>query len=405
MHIDEKLHPYRRGRFIAPTADDERSHPRSATACHPERSEGSDAPGTEILRCAQDDRTGFDGEHSSSALTGCYAVRVKKLIPIIMPRKTYLSIPLMLLLIALSMLLACPTHVYASPKARLTLNLHQGPLGVTLTLSGDNFTPGPAALSYIDSHNIPGTFTPPGDTSVQVQIDGTFSTSNLVMPGSGPVGPWTIIVTDSIGKTWTVPYLVLAAPGQQTAGVPSLALDPPSASAGDTVAFTGSNWLPQGTAVTLSLLADTTSLPLLATPPQSDRNGQITGTFHLPASLDQSEATVSAADASTGALRAQAQIFITLASPTPSTSPTPAISPTPTATSTPAPTAIPTITPTASSSTPGGVDNTGGPLSAINGAIWGPLLLIISALLALAALMMVLFLIPAQERRRRVPWY
>ncbi len=23
--------------------------------CHPERSEGSDAPGTEILRCAQDD--------------------------------------------------------------------------------------------------------------------------------------------------------------------------------------------------------------------------------------------------------------------------------------------------------------------------------------------------------------
>jgi hypothetical protein len=28
-----------------------------AQACHPERSEGSDTPGTEILRCAQDDRT------------------------------------------------------------------------------------------------------------------------------------------------------------------------------------------------------------------------------------------------------------------------------------------------------------------------------------------------------------
>ena len=25
--------------------------------CHPERSEGSDSPGTEILRCAQDDKT------------------------------------------------------------------------------------------------------------------------------------------------------------------------------------------------------------------------------------------------------------------------------------------------------------------------------------------------------------
>jgi hypothetical protein len=27
-------------------------------SCHPERSEGSISPGTEILRCAQDDRTG-----------------------------------------------------------------------------------------------------------------------------------------------------------------------------------------------------------------------------------------------------------------------------------------------------------------------------------------------------------
>src|SRR5216683_8298853 len=28
---------------------------RTVTPCHPERSEGSDSPGTEILRCAQDD--------------------------------------------------------------------------------------------------------------------------------------------------------------------------------------------------------------------------------------------------------------------------------------------------------------------------------------------------------------
>jgi hypothetical protein len=318
-----------------------------------------------------------------------------------MPRRTYLLISFILLLVALSMLLAYPTRAFASPKPRLTLNLHQGPLGVTLTLSGENFTPGPAALSYIDSQNTPGTFTPPGDNSVQVQNDGSFSTSNLVMPGSGPVGPWKIIVTDSTGRAWPVPYLVLAAPGQQTAGVPSLAVDPASASSGDTVAFTGSNWLPQGTAVTLSLLVGTTSLPLLMNPSQSDRDGLITGTFQLPANLDQSEATVSAADASTGALRAQAQILITLVSP----SPTQAVSPTPTATSAPTPTAIPTTTPTASSSTPGGTHNTAGPLSAIDGAIWGPVLLIISVLLAIAALMMVLFLIPAQERRRGVPWY
>ncbi len=32
----------------------------SEQACHPERSEGSDSPGTEILRCAQDDNADFD---------------------------------------------------------------------------------------------------------------------------------------------------------------------------------------------------------------------------------------------------------------------------------------------------------------------------------------------------------
>ncbi len=322
-----------------------------------------------------------------------------------LPRRSCLLLSCTLLLVALSMLLAYPTRAFASPKARLILNRQQGPLGVTLTLSGEKFTPGPAALIYIDSQNTPGTFTPPSDSSVQVQGDGSFSTSNLVMPGSGPVGPWKIIVTDSTGRAWSIPYLVLAAPGLQTAGIPSLVVDPSNASSGDAIAFSGSNWLPQGTAVTFSLLVGTTSLPLLTTPPQSDRNGLIAGTFHLPANVDQPEVTVSAADASTGALRAQAQVLITLASSTPSASPTPAASPTPTGTGTPTPTAVPTTTPTVSSSTPGGVNNTGGPLSSINGAIWGPILLIVSGLLGISAVLLVLFLIPAEERRRRVPWY
>ncbi len=322
-----------------------------------------------------------------------------------MSQRRYLLLFCTLTLVALNMLFMHPTRAFASPKARLTLNLQQGPLGVTLTLSGEKFTPGPAALSYIDSQNTPGTFTPPGDSNIQVLNDGTFSTSNLVMPGSGPIGSWKIVVTDSTGRAWSIPYLVLAAPGQQTAGVPSLAVDPASASSGDAIAFTGSNWLPHGTAVTLSLLVGTTSLPLLTAPPQSDLNGLITGTFHLPANLDQPEVTVSAADASTGALRAQAQILITLASPTPSASPTLAASPTPTATSVPTATVVPATTTTVSSSTPGGVDNTGGPLSSIDGAIWGPILLIVSGLLGVSAVMLVLFLIPAAERRRRVPWY
>ncbi|HEV2580984.1 MAG TPA: hypothetical protein VGT44_09035 [Ktedonobacteraceae bacterium] len=46
--------------------DNECSQPESVTNCHPERSEGSHSPGAEILRCAQDDKAGFDSEHSLS---------------------------------------------------------------------------------------------------------------------------------------------------------------------------------------------------------------------------------------------------------------------------------------------------------------------------------------------------
>jgi len=39
-----------------------------AQGCHPERSEGSGTMGREILRCAQDDKTGFARGSSLSAL-------------------------------------------------------------------------------------------------------------------------------------------------------------------------------------------------------------------------------------------------------------------------------------------------------------------------------------------------
>ncbi len=38
-------------------ADNELSRPSPVICCHPERSEGAVWPGTEILRCAQDDKT------------------------------------------------------------------------------------------------------------------------------------------------------------------------------------------------------------------------------------------------------------------------------------------------------------------------------------------------------------
>src|ERR1700684_4000307 len=79
---------------------------------------------------------------------------------------------------------------YASTKTQLSLNLQEGPLGVTLTLMGKNFPQGQVTFSYIDPQNVPGVFTAPGDSSARVQSDGTFVTTNLILPTSGPIGVW-----------------------------------------------------------------------------------------------------------------------------------------------------------------------------------------------------------------------
>ena len=52
-------------------------------------------------------------------------------------RRSCLLLFCTLTLVALDMLFMRPGRAFASPKARLTLNRQQGPLGVTLTLSGD----------------------------------------------------------------------------------------------------------------------------------------------------------------------------------------------------------------------------------------------------------------------------
>src|SRR5258706_5851028 len=86
------------------------------------------------------------------------------------------------LFLSLTVLFVWPfTSVHASAldaKPLLTLNIQQGPLGVTLTLKGKNFHPGQATLSYIDPQNVPGVFVSPSDSSILVQADGTFLSSN-----------------------------------------------------------------------------------------------------------------------------------------------------------------------------------------------------------------------------------
>ena len=292
---------------------------------------------------------------------------------------------------------------FADSKPTLHLNRQMGPLGVTLTLSGSNFPPGVAGLSYIDSQNVPGTFTAPSDTSVQVLNNGTFVTNNLILPQSGAIGPWTIVLTDSQGMISTIGYTVLAAPGQTTAGAPTLTIDPLRGAGGDAITFSGTNWLPGGTRVNLLLQTNTSTIPLLEPAPQSDGDGNISGTFHLPLNLHITSATVAASDAATGALRAQTPITITMstATATPTSSPSPQATPSPTDTVTPVDTAstTPTTTPiVATNNASSDNNNTGNPLGKMDAAVWGPVLLGVGGILAIAALMLVLFMIPWGSR-------
>ncbi len=284
------------------------------------------------------------------------------------------------------------SDVYAStkpkpkPKATLTLNIPCGPLGVRLTVKGKNFHAGQASLSYVDALNVPGIFAAPSDNRVQVAQDGTFTSTNVILPVTGPVGTWKIVITDSVGMVVSAGYAVLAAPGIAAAGPPTLVINPLSGKPGDLVAFTGNNWLPQGTSVTLRLQVGTTTIALFGSPLLADTNGAIMGSFSVPQGLDptQSAATVSAVDAS-NALQAQTPLTLLNLVPTPSVSPTPAITPTP-------------------RSVAYSVPSTGGPGGGLFALLGGDttiiVLLIVGGSLGIAALMLILFLVPWGERER-----
>ena len=286
--------------------------------------------------------------------------------------------------------LSSTSYAFAKEKPALTLNLQQGPLGVTLHLKGKNFHRGVADFSYIDAQGVPGMFVAPSTSSANVEADGTFDAPDILLPGSGTAGVWQILATDNAGSMASVHYTVLAVPGNEVAGIPSLTINPTTGTGGDLIAFTGSNWLPAGTEVSVSLLMGTSPLPLLDTAPVSDKNGSITGAFHLPANLTVAQASVTAADVATGALRAQALITLIDSSPTPTSSATVTASASP----------VPVMTPTPVKNIPLAADSSRGSLTPLEKETWGIALLVVGGTLGVAATMLILFLIPWNERKR-----
>lgn len=271
------------------------------------------------------------------------------------------------------------------PKPTLTLNLQQGPLGVTLTLSGKNLHPGEATISFVDAKNMPGIFIAPSDNKVQVRQNGSFVSTNVILPNNGPAGIWNIVVVDSAQATLMVRYRVLTPSGSAPAGVPTLTINPSIGKIGDLIAFSGNNWLPGGTRVKLLLVTDTATIPLINTPVKSDKNGVLMGAFRVPTTIApaQTLANLSAVDAS-GALRAQAQLTLTSLMLTPTVSSQSAMSAAP--------------SPTPGTSTTITIPDSLRQLSQLNDSSLLLIILLIGGTLGLAGLMLLLFLLPARSR-------
>ena len=267
-------------------------------------------------------------------------------------------------------------HAASRPKPSVTLNIQQGPLGVTLTAKGKNFHIGQARVTYVDAQKTPGTFDVSSQSSVQVQRDGTFTANGLLLPESGPVGIWNIVVTDSAKTVVMAPYRVLAAQGEQQATAPSISTNPKNGKAGDVIAISGTNWFPQGTHVTLSYLDANNASVSLDTSLVSDKNGMVTGAVRIPTQFNDTQATMTiVAIDTTAALKAQAPLTVFSPSPTPL--------PSPTATRTAATDIAP-----ASPKDPSKFSLT------MSTASLELILLIVGGTLGLAALMLILFLLP-----------
>lgn len=284
--------------------------------------------------------------------------------------------------IAVSTMLLPLSSVHAASHAKpaLTLNLQQGPLGVALTLKGKNFHAGQATLSYVDAQNTPGAFVTPSENSVLVQHDGTFTAPDVILPESGPAGTWTIVVTDSAKTVAKVQYRVLATPGEQRAATPSILINPTNGKAGDAVAISGNDWLPQGTHIKVAYLDTNNALVPLNTSLVSDKNGMVTGAIRIPSQLDSTQATMTIiVTDTTEALKAQTSLTVLGLSPTPAPSPTPTKSPST------------EIAP--STNDPGRFSFT------MSTASLELVLLVVGGTLGLAALMLILFLLPWRKPR------
>jgi hypothetical protein len=227
-----------------------------------------------------------------------------------------------------------------------------GPVGTQVHVAGTNFGSLVTINLYTTTNNDPAQcrkgnpnshgltpFTPP---TVMTQQDGTFAVDTSWPANANAVGAayYICAVPDNALLLGT-----LSSNNFTVSPTPTISVSPTTVMTGGQITVSGLNWLPPQ-AVTISLINDAQTTPILNTNATSDQNGNFTVTITIPANAPGGTYTISVTSDQSPNVKAVANGILTVTS---NVTPTPTVSPTATATAAPSPTTTPTTTPTTSS--------------------------------------------------------
>jgi len=176
------------------------------------------------------------------------------------------------------------TGSWAVATPTVTLNPLAGPTKTLLTVSGSGWIPTTNAFNYPITSTVAVTI---GSQTLQAQVSnaGRFSLQMLV-PEDATSGPNTVLVQDFAGAGWAPSPTNFSAVATFTVTSATITLSPNQGVAGQTITFTGGGFPAYSQLFELDFNQDIgTTVMLLVPMPQINANGNVTGTFTVPASI------------------------------------------------------------------------------------------------------------------------
>ena len=166
----------------------------------------------------------------------------------------------------------------------VTLNPVAGPTRTLLTVSGSGWIPTTNAINYPLASTVQVTIAGTTLTS-QVSNAGKFSLQMLV-PDAATSGPNSVLVQDMVAAGWAPSPTNFSAVGTFTVTSATISLSPNQGVAGQTITFTGGGFPAYSQLFELDFNQDIgTTVILLVPMPLIDANGNVTGSFTVPASI------------------------------------------------------------------------------------------------------------------------